>query len=41
MRLRGDQVVASVLAVYGGETPGNILNPEVLSRVSPASWRRG
>lgn len=41
MRLLGDQVVASVLAVYGGETPGNILNPEVLSRVSPDSWRRG
>ena len=41
MKLLGDQVVASVLAVYGGETPGNILNPEVLSRLSPDSWRGG
>jgi len=39
MKLLGDQVVASVLAIYGGEKPGNILNPEVLSRVSPDSWR--
>lgn len=39
MKLLGDQVVASILAVYGGETPGNVLNPEVLSRVSPDSWR--
>jgi len=35
MRLLGDQVVASILAVYGGETPGNILNPEVLSGGAP------
>ncbi len=39
MKLLGDQVVASVLAIYRGETPANILNPEVLSRVSPDSWR--
>lgn len=41
MKLLGDQVVASVLAIYGGEQPGNILNPEVLSTVSPDSWRSG
>lgn len=41
MKLLGDQVVDSVLAVYGGVTPGNILNPEVLSRVSPDFWRNG
>jgi len=41
MKLLGDQVVASVLAIYGGEKPGNILNPEVLSTVSPDSWRNG
>lgn len=39
MKSLGDQVVASVLAVYGGKTTENILNPEVLSRVSPESWR--
>lgn len=41
MQLLGDQVVASILAVYGGETPANILNPEVLARVSPDTWRNG
>jgi len=35
MKLLGDQVVASILAVYGGGTPGNILNPEVLSGGAP------
>ncbi len=41
MKLLGDQVVDSILAVYNGETPGNILNPEVASRVSPDFWQFG
>ncbi len=38
MKLLGDQVVESVLAVYKGERPGNILNPEVLPRISSGPW---
>jgi D-3-phosphoglycerate dehydrogenase len=39
MKLLGDQVVASILSVYAGEAPANILNPEVLPTVPPDWWR--
>ncbi|NLE96216.1 MAG: hypothetical protein GX600_11155, partial [Dehalococcoidia bacterium] len=38
MKLLGDQVVESVLSVYRGERPGNILNPEVLTRIPSGPW---
>jgi len=40
MRSLGDQVISSVLAVYAGEAPDTILNPEVLPSV-PAAFRNG
>ncbi len=38
MKSLGDQVVDSILSVYRGETPGNILNREVLSAFPDGLW---
>jgi len=40
MRSLGDQVIASVLSIYRGESPDTILNPDVLPDV-PADFRAG